>query len=337
MDHIGKVQAWKSDSGEAWAPAKCTIGPGEVVMSVGGGQVLFRLEPSKVSFEERRPGVFQVLGADEPLYFHPDDREAFVADSEAVPLPAGGGKSAAAGSGDDFVGHIQSGGAGSGNEWTAVVCTLTEEEVVFRVKNVEVLRSPRSDIEFVEATAGVFEMRGADEPLYFHPRSREVFVNGLSGPLSSGDRIKLAAAVSGQTEGSQGSTPALPNAVESRGAMTDQTRYFLIGAGVLMAVGSFMPWGQAGIFTVSGTQGDGVLTLIAGVIVAIIGIANRASAAAGILVIVLAGGSGLIVLNVISNFADTPESMGMGLLVVAGAALFALIAGFKTFSERPQT
>lgn len=133
-----------------------------------------------------------------------------------------------------------------------------------------------------------------------------------------------------------GETKPIQKAGEIKGGMTDQTRYFLIGAGVLMAIGSFMPWGQAGIFTVSGTQGDGVITLIAGVVIAIIGIAKRASALSGILVILLAGGSGLIVLNVIANFTDTPESMGTGLFVVGGAALFALIAGVKTLRERPR-
>jgi len=128
-----------------------------------------------------------------------------------------------------------------------------------------------------------------------------------------------------------------PPAIGESSGMTDQTRYFLIGTGVLMAIGSFMPWGQAGIFTVSGTQGDGVLTLIAGVIIAIIGIARRATAAAGIAVIVLAGGSGLIVLNIVAGFADTPGLIGTGLYVVGLAALFALIAGFKTIGERSRS
>lgn len=113
-----------------------------------------------------------------------------------------------------------------------------------------------------------------------------------------------------------------------------QTRWWLVGTGVLMAVGSFLPWARAGIFTVAGTDGDGILTLIGGVVVAIVGIANRASIVTGIGTIVVGGLSFWVVANIFGNFGVLEtDSIGSGLYLTGLASLFAIIAGFKVFGQ----
>ena len=113
-----------------------------------------------------------------------------------------------------------------------------------------------------------------------------------------------------------------------------QTRWWLIGTGVLMAIGSFLPWAQAGIFSAAGTDGDGIFTLIGGVVVALVGIANRASVITALGTVVVAGFSIWIVANVFTNFASGDVgSIGSGLYLTGLASLFALIAGFKIFGQ----
>ena len=102
-------------------------------------------------------------------------------------------------------------------------------------------------------------------------------------------------------------------------------------------VGSVLPWVTAGIFSAPGTDGDGILTLIGGVVVALIGVANRASIVAGIGTVIIAVLALLVVVNVFGNFnlADTEEaaSVGSGLYLTGLASLFALIAGFKVIGQ----
>jgi hypothetical protein len=125
------------------------------------------------------------------------------------------------------------------------------------------------------------------------------------------------------------------SAPESDTANIDsQTRWWLVGTGVLMAVGSFLPWARAGIFSVAGTEGDGILTLIGGVAVALVGVANRASIVTGIGTIVVAGLSFWVVANIFGNFGVLEtDSIGSGLYLTGLASLFAIIAGFRVIGQ----
>lgn len=121
--------------------------------------------------------------------------------------------------------------------------------------------------------------------------------------------------------------------------MTDETRWWLIGTGVLMGVGAFLPWVQAGIFSLAGTSGDGVFVLIAGVIVALVGLSRKATVITGLGVIGVSLFSLWIVGRIMSDLSSidtlgTGSSMGSGLIVSGLGALFALIAGFKTLNQR---
>ena len=130
-------------------------------------------------------------------------------------------------------------------------------------------------------------------------------------------------------------TTAPPPLVGVTPDIDNQTRWWLIGAGVLMAIGSLLPWVQAGIFSAAGTDGDGVFTLIGGVIVAIIGIANKATAITGIGTVVVSAFSIWVTWTVISGTLDlTIGSAGTGVYLTLLASLFALIAGFKVFNRR---
>ena len=109
--------------------------------------------------------------------------------------------------------------------------------------------------------------------------------------------------------------------------MRDAVRYTAIGAGVLMAVGSLLPWVKVGIFSAAGTEGDGVFTLGIGVIVAFIGAANKPTRAAALGVMALSVVAGLIVFNI---FGDIDSSaVGSGLLLTGAAAVVAFFTGFE--------
>lgn len=116
--------------------------------------------------------------------------------------------------------------------------------------------------------------------------------------------------------------------------MQNRTRWYLIGAGVLMAVGSFLPWAQAGILSVAGTDGDGIFTLIGGVIVALVGMANRESVATGLGTAIVGGFSLWIVFNVFGNVGiGDYELIGSGLYLTLLASLVATIAGIQLALE----
>lgn len=135
----------------------------------------------------------------------------------------------------------------------------------------------------------------------------------------------------------QSASPMAPKSATNEQPATSiesQTRWWLIGTGALMAIGSFLPWARVGIFSVAGTDGDGIFTLIGGVVVALVGTANRASVITGLGTVVVAGFSMWIVTSVFSNF-DIGDigSTGSGLYLTGLASLFALIAGFKVFGQ----
>lgn len=135
-----------------------------------------------------------------------------------------------------------------------------------------------------------------------------------------------------QAEGT--SAPEPIKSASSAPEMEAQTRWWLIGTGLLIAVGSLLPWAQSGIFSAAGTQGDGVFTLIGGVVIALVGVANRASRAAGLVTVLLAGFSVFIVANVYGNLAGVNGGIrGSGLYLTGLASVFAAIAGLKVFTS----
>lgn len=113
-------------------------------------------------------------------------------------------------------------------------------------------------------------------------------------------------------------------------AMSDQPRWTVIASGIFMAVGSLLPWAQSGIFTVAGTRGDGVLTLVLGGIAAIVGIAKRDSAA--IVVIVCGGLGALIAGQTIGRLESAVVGGGLYLTMIASVVL--AFAGIDMYRDR---
>lgn len=128
-----------------------------------------------------------------------------------------------------------------------------------------------------------------------------------------------------------------PAAADTTPQVENKTRWWLIGTGVLMAIGSVLPWVQLGIFSAAGTEGDGVFTLIAGVIVALVGVANRVSIAAGILVAIVAAFSVWIVATVFGNLYDPLAidggAVGSGVYLTGLASVFAALAGLQLIGQ----
>lgn len=100
--------------------------------------------------------------------------------------------------------------------------------------------------------------------------------------------------------------------------------------GGFVAIGSFLPWARAGIFTLAGTDGDGVITLIAGVVIAVIAFVSKdkPSRPARIGVLLLFGIALYIAWTVFGNLSDDVESVGAGLYLVLLAAFVGVFMAF---------
>ena len=111
----------------------------------------------------------------------------------------------------------------------------------------------------------------------------------------------------------------------------------MAGAAAII-IGSLLPWVSVttifGSISFNGTEGDGVLTMIAGAIIgAGAGIAlsrGTASRATGVLIILVGLVSGLIAFNVSSNLANAAELSDSGVLSSIGGGLWLVILGSAT-------
>jgi hypothetical protein len=125
--------------------------------------------------------------------------------------------------------------------------------------------------------------------------------------------------------------------------------HIMLGAGALLVVGALLPWATViapfvGTISAAGTDGDGVITLVLGLLVGACGIvglrSQRGSTAkiAGAIGLVVAAVIGCYNVATISNAAgDVPEldlelhaSVGMGLWLTVAAAMGGLGGLFLT-------
>lgn len=80
MEHLGQIQSGGKESGQPWVRARANLSEQEVVFSVGDTEVE-RISRTEDTFE--LDGViYKVYGADQPLFFVPDDAERFRKDLE---------------------------------------------------------------------------------------------------------------------------------------------------------------------------------------------------------------------------------------------------------------
>lgn len=117
--------------------------------------------------------------------------------------------------------------------------------------------------------------------------------------------------------------------------MSNETKWWLIGSGGLIILGSFMPWISAGLISLAGTSGDGQITAVLGGLIVLAGLIGKVSRLTGMAAIGFSVISLLIVGNVFTNLSDggSVENMGFGLVVVGAASIAAVAAGAKVMTE----
>lgn len=105
----------------------------------------------------------------------------------------------------------------------------------------------------------------------------------------------------------------------------------ILGAAIGIVIGAVLPWVTAGPFSVNGTSGDGKLTLLAGIIIAICAVAGGALWAAGIggFIVFLVAAYDLQQLSAIAPgpFGLRAEAgSGLILTLLAGIVLLGVVA-----------
>jgi hypothetical protein len=111
-------------------------------------------------------------------------------------------------------------------------------------------------------------------------------------------------------------------------------RWWLIGTGALMIVGSLLPWASVEGITVTGVEwGDGFITLIAAAVLLAVGVANRAGLATAIATMVSAGFSIFVVLiNLLAEWDLGNVRAGLYLTMIAAS-----IGLFQEFNSSPES
>jgi hypothetical protein len=114
----------------------------------------------------------------------------------------------------------------------------------------------------------------------------------------------------------------------------------LVGGAVLIAIGSVGPWATSPLTSASGTSGDGVITLIAAVLIAGAALFTASRGLLGLLIVV-AGGVGIYDLIHEHNKLQSVtlggvqiDHVGWGLYVVVVGALIALGGLVKRMAEQ---
>lgn len=103
----------------------------------------------------------------------------------------------------------------------------------------------------------------------------------------------------------------------------------VLGGAVGLVIGAFLPWATVGPFDVAGTDGDGVLTLLIGLVVAALAWSRKAPRLI-IALIVLAVVIGLYDLVDVGRVAGGDEelfdvSIGIGLIITVAASIVAVV------------
>ena len=125
--------------------------------------------------------------------------------------------------------------------------------------------------------------------------------------------------------------------------MERQQMWPVIG-GALMALGAFLPWVQQGLFSLAGTSGDGIFTLVGGVIVVGLALTKRSGRVPGV-IILLAGGVGVLVVwtvfgnlvvpGSIESFLNEGPQAGTGLYVAGLGSAIAALSGIDVMRAKP--
>ena len=116
----------------------------------------------------------------------------------------------------------------------------------------------------------------------------------------------------------------------------------LIG-GVLMAIGSFLPWAQSEAYALAGTAGDGIFILIGGTIVIFLAVTHRIGLVPGVTVILVGILGGLIVGRAFRSLTPSGleiaggPSAGIGLFIAGAGSLIAAMTGINLLRPKPRS
>lgn len=118
-----------------------------------------------------------------------------------------------------------------------------------------------------------------------------------------------------------------------------RSRTFGLVSAAVAAIGSFLPWASVGPFTVNGTSGDGVITLVLAAIAAVFALRlpkGRGSRSALLIGGVLIAAIGMYDMVDISSQSDGlfSASVGVGIVITTVAGLGMLAVFFLARSER---
>jgi len=113
----------------------------------------------------------------------------------------------------------------------------------------------------------------------------------------------------------------------------------LVGAAIVV-VGAFLPWVTWGVFSVAGTSGDGVITLIFGIIIGglALGSSSNIKAAAvlilGFLVLLIGAYDASNVVSIAEAPFGIPVKVGTGLGATILGGLIVLVSGIVELAEK---
>jgi hypothetical protein len=173
-----------------------------------------------------------------------------------------------------------------------------------------------------------------------------VSTNGTQESDPHGIGPSTGAALAAPLAGSSGAPRPKP-------AWTTQLQVMVIGGAGLIAIGAILPWvkAEAGVFSITknGTEGDGVLTFVAAVAIALVFLLGRRQKTVAWWVIVLSGfvlAVGLYDTVDISNKADelandssslvhVSATVGLGLWITLVAGVVALVGGVMALNHSP--
>lgn len=118
-----------------------------------------------------------------------------------------------------------------------------------------------------------------------------------------------------------------PSAAADPEKKSHEATWMMIGGGVGAVVAAFLPWYTVGAFTLNGTSGDGQITMVLGVILALLGFLRKNGRSSPIwLAIIVAG---LIIAiggyHLGTNSDDELVSVGVGVYATIAAGFFGII------------
>jgi hypothetical protein len=191
-----------------------------------------------------------------------------------------------------------------------------------------------AEVRVIQIGEKVFKLVVADETVLFEPSTPTAFGRATNSIEDRGLTDRVRAAAPQRPPAMQEATP------EPSDRMRNTHAVIIGGAALLTFVGSFLPWASLGIFSVSGTDGDGILTLGTSVVAAIgilVGFVNQRRRVGAVVALIANVGAFAVGVNMISNFAeDDFVGMGSGVVLVVLASLVGGIASLVSATSRPE-